>query len=105
MTVSRQQQDEQARAYGRIVAKAWGDEAFKQRLLADPVSVLAAEGLIVPRGSEVRVVENTDKLVYFMLPARPAGADLSDEQLSQVDGGGPNHVSYTVTPSFYPGNP
>ena len=36
MTMSREQSDEQAKVYGRIVAKAWSDDAFRQRLLANP---------------------------------------------------------------------
>lgn len=32
-------------AYGKIVAKAWTDEAFKQRLLSDPAAVLKEEGV------------------------------------------------------------
>ena len=86
MAMSREQQDQQAKAYGRLVAKAWSDEAFKQRLMADPAAVLRAEGVTVPPGTDVRLVENTDKVVHLTLPAKPAG-DLSDEQLGQVAGG------------------
>ena len=85
MAMSREQRDEQAKAYGRIVAKAWADEAFKQRLAADPAAVLKAEGMAVPAGAEVRLVENTDKVVHLTLPAKPD--QLSDEQLDQVAGG------------------
>ena len=85
MAMSHEQQDEQAKVYARIVAKAWGDAAFKQQLLADPVTVLHAEGVAIPEGTELRMVENTDTLVYLTLPARPA--KISDEQLDQVAGG------------------
>jgi len=79
MAMSRDQQDDQAKAMGRLIAKAWSDDAFKQRLLADPARVAKAEGVVIPEGSEVRVVENTDKLVHLTLPAKPA--ELSDEPL------------------------
>ncbi len=85
MAMSREQREEQAKAYGRVVAKAWTDEGFKQRLLANPTEVLRAEGVPIPEGNEVRVVENTDRLTYFPLPARQG--DLSDEQLDAVAGG------------------
>ncbi len=89
MAMSREQQDEQAKAYGRVVAKAWSDEAFKRRLVTDLEAVLKAEGVVVPEGVELRLVENTDKVVHLTIPARPS--DLSDEQLDQVaGGGGPN---------------
>ena len=85
MAMSREQQDEQTKAYGRVVAKSWSDAAFKQRLHADPSAVLKAEGVAVPQGVELCLVENTDKVVYLTLPAKPA--ELSDEQLDQVADG------------------
>ncbi len=80
--------EERMRSFARVVAKAWDDEAFKQRLIADPKAVLQQEGLPVPAGAEVRVVENNDQLVYFPLPAKPATVSkLSEEDLSQLAGG------------------
>ncbi len=85
MAMSREQYQERAKAYGRIVAKAWGDEDFKQRLLADPKATLQAEGLSFPEGAEVRVLESTDQRVYLPLLPKPAG--LSIEALSGMAGG------------------
>ncbi len=85
MAMSREQYEERAKAYSRIVAKAWEDDAFKQRLLADPKATRQAEGLSFPEGAEVRVVEPNDQLFYFPLPSKPTG--LSDEQLRSVAGG------------------
>ena len=84
MAVSRER-DGQVNACERLVAKAWSDEAFKQRLLRYPAAVLLAEGVAVPEGVEVRIVENTQTLLYFTLPVNPA--ELSGEQLDQVAGG------------------
>ncbi len=67
------------------VAKAWEDESFKRRLLADPKAALQAEGLTFPEGAEVRVVEPTDQRFYFPLPPKPEG--LTVEQLSGMAGG------------------
>ena len=75
-----------AKQYGQVVARAWADEDFKQRLLTNPAATLQAEGIAVPQGVELRAVENTDKVMYFMLPPKP-GAELSDEQLDQLAGG------------------
>ncbi len=85
MAMSREQYQERLEAYGRIVAKAWEDEAFKQRLLTDPKAALQAEGLSFPEDAEVRVVEPNDRLVYFPLPSKPEG--LTEEQLGGMAGG------------------
>jgi hypothetical protein len=69
------------------VAKAWGDDDFKAKLLADPKTVLKENGLAIPDDVEPRVVENTDKTVHFILP--PESAELlSEEELEKVAGGG-----------------
>jgi hypothetical protein len=52
-------QQEQARQWGQVVAQAWTDAAYKQRLLADPAAVLAEQGLAVPAGVAVQVHEAT----------------------------------------------
>ena len=85
MAQNQEQRQEQAKRYGQVVARAWRDEAFKQRLLADPAGVLREHGIAVPAGQQVRVVEDTDQQVHLPLPAKPG--NLSDEQLDQVAGG------------------
>ncbi len=86
METNQEQLQAYAKQYGQVVARAWADDAFKQRLLADPAAVLQAEGITVPPGVELRAVENTDKVLYLALPPKPS-AELSDEQLDQVAGG------------------
>ena len=51
-----------------IVDKAGADATFKQRLLADPSKALGEEGVAVPDGVAVKVVESTDKEVWLVLP-------------------------------------
>ena len=80
------QQNDATRAFQKVVAKAWADPAFKARLTADPKSVLTEHGVSIPESMDVRVVENSDSVVHFTLPAKPSG-DLSDEQLDQAAGG------------------
>ena len=80
-------QQEQARRWGQVVAKAWTDEGFKRQLLADPKTVLGEQGITLPAEMEVRVVEDTERLQHLVLPARPAEGEVSEEQLSQAAGG------------------
>jgi hypothetical protein len=81
------QGQEPARQLGQVLARAWQDEPFKQRLVADPRAVLREQGIVVPSGQAVRVVENTAETVHLVLPPKPAEGELSDEQLDQVAGG------------------
>src|SRR3712207_3208971 len=83
----RRQEEEQAKLYGRVVARAWQDESFKQRLLADAEGALAEMGIKVPAGHEVRAVEDTERVTHLVIPPSP-GEELSEEQLDQVAAGG-----------------
>ncbi len=94
MERSQEQVKERLQAYSRVVAKAWSDDAFKQRLLADPKATLQAEGLTFPAGAEVRIMESTDQRIYLPLPAKPAG--LSTEELSGMAGGEVPDTYYIV---------
>ncbi|HUP87619.1 MAG TPA: nitrile hydratase subunit alpha [Acidimicrobiales bacterium] len=44
----------------KVVAKAWTDPAYKQRLLADGTAAIAELGFGGPEGGHLVVVENTD---------------------------------------------
>jgi nitrile hydratase subunit alpha len=46
----------------RVVAKAWVDPAFKQRLLSDSTAAIAELGLIGRQGEDMVVLENTPKV-------------------------------------------
>jgi hypothetical protein len=72
--------------FGKIFAKACRDPAFKAELMANPAAALKAEGIDVPAGMTVTVVENTDKLFHLVLPPVPSD-ELSDEALAVVAGG------------------
>jgi hypothetical protein len=73
--------------WSQIVAHAWSDESFMERLLSDPRSVLAEHDLEVPPGTEVEVVlgnevkvDDIDMVRRFTLPARPSH-ELIEEEL------------------------
>src|SRR5205814_8495884 len=46
----------------RVVAKAWLDPAFKQRLLADSTAAIAELGYMGRQGEDMVVLENTPKV-------------------------------------------
>jgi hypothetical protein len=72
--------EEQNRNIEKVVAMAWADEAFKHRLLSDPARVLRAQGVSVPEGVEVRIVEDTAMVLHVVLPVKPSSQELSEEQ-------------------------
>ena len=76
---------EQANPFQQIIAKCWADEAFKQRLLADPAGTLKQEGVEIPAGVTVKVVENTVRVLHLVIPVIPTG--ISDAALDIASGG------------------
>jgi nitrile hydratase subunit alpha len=46
----------------RVVARAWTDPAFKERLLANGTAAIAELGYSGEQGADIRVVENTPKI-------------------------------------------
>jgi hypothetical protein len=79
--------EEQSVKLGKIITRAWEDNAFKQRLLADATSIFAEEGIAVPGGIQVKVVENTDTVFYFVLPQQPGPRTLSPNEIITIAGG------------------
>lgn len=56
-------------------------------LLSDPAKILQEEGLEVPPGVEIRVLEETENVRYLMLPLRPSSEELSEDLLTGAAGG------------------
>jgi len=77
--------NDQANHYQQLIAKCWADEDFKRKLMANPAETLKAEGMELPEGMRVQVVENTAQDFTLVIPLQPTG--LSDEELVGVAGG------------------
>ena len=80
----------QDKTISEIIAKCWADPGFKQKLLTETHATLKAEGVELPSGVTVNVLENTTTVVNYVLPSRPAGQssdELSDADLANVAGG------------------
>jgi nitrile hydratase alpha subunit len=72
--------------YGKVIAKAWREPAFKAKLIADPRAILAEAGVAIPADVTVKVLEDTTTHLHFVLPPKPTG-QLSDEALDAVAAG------------------
>jgi Nitrile hydratase, alpha chain len=56
-----------------VIAKSWTDDAYKKKLMADPKSVLADEGIEVPPEANVKVIDQQPNDMHLILPPKPAG--------------------------------
>jgi hypothetical protein len=79
--------------WGQIVARAWAEDDFKQRLLADPAAILREYDLTPPAGVRVevledsdRVAQDTDGVIHLVLPGKPSAVELSEDELCSVGG-------------------
>jgi hypothetical protein len=70
--------------WSKIIAKAWADDSFRDRLLSEPKAVLRAQGFATTREvcvtlAETCEMESSDEILYLALPPKPD--DLSEEEL------------------------
>jgi len=54
----------------KIINHVFSDEAFKQRLIADPKGVFKEYDIDFPEDTDVKVIENTDRVFHFVLPIK-----------------------------------
>jgi hypothetical protein len=70
----------------KVVARAWADPGFHERLKADPRAAVQEEtGLVVPEGIEIEVLEETAEQAYLVIPVDRVA--VSEEELEAVSGG------------------
>jgi hypothetical protein len=83
----------------RLIQRSMEDDSFRQRLLDDPKGTIEQElGSRLPEGVEVRVVQESAKTIYLVLPVRSADlqtGELSDQELEEVAGGGDNGAEWS----------
>jgi hypothetical protein len=69
----------------KIIARAWADEAFRERLKADPRAAIADETAItVPESISIEVLEETPEKAYLVIPSDRVA--VSDEELDIAGG-------------------
>lgn len=77
--------DKYRKIWGKIVARAWIDEVFKQRLLKHPEEVFKEYKIKFDEDiKHIKVHENTKDTVHLTLVQR---GKLSDEELKKLTGG------------------
>jgi hypothetical protein len=91
----------------KIIARAWKDEQFKQKLMSNPDAAKAElekeMGKKLPAGFNVQVYQETENTAYLVIPPSPENTkDLSDEHLESVASGGNTIVMGCNLGSFCP---
>jgi hypothetical protein len=56
---------------GKVIARAWTDPEFKNRLRTDLPGALLEMDIDPPQGVMLRLAESDDKVAYFVLPPGP----------------------------------
>jgi hypothetical protein len=78
----------------QVIDRAGTDPAFRSQLLENPSAAISGLlGIPLPAGVTVRVIEEQPGEVVLVLPSRSmkAGAELTEENLEEVAGGGGCH--------------
>lgn len=70
-----------------LITRAEDDPAFRGKLLQSPAAALRDANVSLPGSAQLRVVENSTAVRHLVLP-RPADAQLREEDLEGVVGGG-----------------
>ncbi len=85
--MKKKKQDQFAKKWAQVIAKAWVDEEFKQKLLKNPAKTLAAMGIEIPAGQKIEIHTGSERVIHLILPEKPAGV-LSEQDLIKLVGGG-----------------
>lgn len=72
--------------WAKIIARAWKEPAFKQKLLKDPKAVLKEYKIDLPAGTKAIVHANEKNTIHLTLPEMPSNvtATVSDEELRKI---------------------
>lgn len=87
-----------------IIKKAQAEKKFRMELIDNPQKAITEMGVQLPKNVEVKVVEESAKVVYLVLPVHPD--ELADEQLEDIAGGNTTCGSYVYgmcTQNYAPG--
>jgi hypothetical protein len=74
----------------KIVARAWQDDAFRKKFIADPKGQFEEKlGTKLADTLTISVHEEDANSLHFVIPMKPAGdlTELSDQDLERVAGG------------------
>jgi hypothetical protein len=86
----------------RIIAKAWKDPAYKQRLTSDPKGVLQEElhaidpSIKLPDALQVQMHEENANLFHLVMPRNPNDIKLSEVMGDNLEAVAPQTIAVVV---------
>jgi hypothetical protein len=72
---------------GQIIARAWSDQIFRSRLLANPSEAVKECNIELPEGTNLRVHANSGSELHIVIPVPPNELELSGTKCIEDDGG------------------
>jgi hypothetical protein len=77
--------DELSKKWAKVIAKAWADERFKEKLLKNPAQTLKEMGIDLPAGQKIEIHSQSDKIIHLVIPQKPKG-EMNAQELKNVSG-------------------
>ncbi len=72
----------------KIIARAWKDSRFKEKLMKNPREAFKEMGLDIPADVQIKVQEDKPNSFTFVLPSAAAETrEMSDQQLEKLAAG------------------
>jgi hypothetical protein len=100
---SNNRQAENQQKWTQLAKRAQADDQLKQQLLNDPTPLILKEGMEIPVGATLRVVQDREHLKCIFETPRAAtageGAEISESDLSRAVGGAAPRPAPKPTPT------
>jgi hypothetical protein len=72
----------------QVIAKAWKDPSFKEKLLKNPKAALKEMGYALPENVNVKCIEESKNVFTLVIPSTPSDVQkLTEAELSEIAGG------------------
>ncbi len=73
----------------KVIARAWKDDNFRKLLTSNPQKALKEFGIELPNTMEMKVCQEDQNHLYFVLPNSPSEANtLSEKELEKLAAAG-----------------
>lgn len=85
--------------YAQLVAKSWTDSSLRSSLLSNPAATLAAHGISVPSGVQVKAIDASPNDVVLAVP--PSSSDMTIGDIAESVNGSFTNLTKLITAGSY----